>query len=180
MSPGEKRVNIVQNTAQCSHILYCQVQHEYSGLLHVSLRMLLCRRIPKYKTNLVLSGFSALEGSHWESWDSVVIQECIPLQLKYLIKREICRRYCRFINIINVQVQIDKKQVFSGGKPKPNPQINLAVQYFYDLEALRLSVLQFTLQNHKPAALNKVFLQVTDPLTTNTSSKQEAFKAESC
>lgn len=35
----------------------------------------------------------------------------------------------------------------------------------------------FKLQGHQHTVL-KIFLQVTDPLVTNTGSKQEAFKAE--
>lgn len=37
--------------------------------------------------------------------------------------------------------------------------------------------LNFKLQGHQHTVL-KIFLQVTDPLVTNTGSKQEAFKAE--
>lgn len=44
-------------------------------------------------------------------------------------------------------------------------------------EYILFCFLNFKLQGHQHTVL-KIFLQVTDPLVTNTGSKQEAFKSE--
>lgn len=55
--------------------------------------------------------------------------------------------------------------------------LNSAVQLPIMLGFIWFCFLNFKLQGHQHTIL-KIFLQVTDPLVTNTGSKQDAFKAE--
>lgn len=93
----------------------------FRTVLHISLCILLCWRIPKCEANLVLSVFLDYR-SHTEIAVITLLScKCTPPQLEWYRKttaRETFTymgdtwRYFQFVRIINIPVQTDKRQIF--------------------------------------------------------------------